>query len=132
MQEHGAGLSDLLLSRGYSYQRDAAVMAEIDQRITMCVRGDERLQFLDGLRVGEVVELDRVILRIEVDDRVGANSRLEHEIVVTGPTDRNRNGLVDILGWVLGVGEADVVGLRHGLARREIELVIARHELEAD
>jgi hypothetical protein len=33
-------------------------VAEIDDRIAMRVAGDERLQFLNGLRVGEVVELD--------------------------------------------------------------------------
>jgi hypothetical protein len=90
MQQHVVGLDDLLdLRRGHAGERDAVVVAEIDHRVAMHVGGDELLQFLHGLRVGEVVELDRVGLRIEVDDGVGADIGFEYEGVVARAADRN-------------------------------------------
>ena len=83
-------LDDLLdLRLGHAGERDAVVVAEIDHRVAMHVGGDELLQFLDGLRAGQVIELDRVGLRIEVDDCVGANAWLEKEVVVAGTADRH-------------------------------------------
>jgi hypothetical protein len=35
----------------------------------------------------EVIELDRIGLRIEVGHRIGADARVEHETVVAGATD---------------------------------------------
>ena len=40
-------------------------------------------------RVGEMIELEGVGLRIEIDDSVGANARLEHEIVVARAANRH-------------------------------------------
>ena len=53
-------------------------------------------------------------------------------MVVAGPADRNRDGLVLGLRGVLSVGNRDIVGLGHGLAGREVDLVVAGHEVEAD
>jgi hypothetical protein len=50
------------------------------------------------LSVGEVVEFDGVPARIEVDDGVGANARVEDEIVVAGSADRDRLGIAERLG----------------------------------
>ncbi len=117
---------DLLqLARGHAGQRDAVVMAEIDHCIAMRIGGDQRLQFLDCLRVGEVIKFNRVMLRIKVRNCVGANTRCEHEVVVAGPADRHRNSLVQILGGVLGVSDADIIGLGQRLAGRKIDLIVA-------
>ena len=90
MQENVTGLNDLLQFRGgCAGQCYAVVVAERDDRVAMRVRGHERLQFLYGLHVGELIEFDRVVLRIEVDDRVGADPRLEDETVIAGPAERD-------------------------------------------
>src|ERR1700722_20583885 len=84
----------LHLRGGHPRQYDAVVVAEIDQRIAMRIGGDERLQFLDGLHIGKVVELDRILLRIEVRNGVGTDARRENEMVVAVSADRNRDRLV--------------------------------------
>ena len=61
-------------------QRDAVVVAVFDDRVAVGVGRDERGQLLDILQVGEVFKLDRIGLRIEVDDRVGANAGREYGV----------------------------------------------------
>ena len=73
--------------RGHAGQRDAIGMAEIDHCVAMRVAGDERLQFLNILSVGEMVKLNRIVLRIKVRDRIGADARCEHEIVIPRAAD---------------------------------------------
>ena len=68
------------------------------------------------MSIGEVVQLYRVVLCIEVDDCVRADARFEDEIVVAGSADRHRHGLVHRPSGVLRVGDADIVRLRQGLA----------------
>ena len=69
MQQDVAGLDDVLqFGGGHAGDRDAVVVAEIDHRIAMRVGRDERQQFLNVLRIGEMIELDCVMLRIEIDD----------------------------------------------------------------
>ena len=88
MQKHVSRLNSMLqFWGGRARQGNGVVMAEIDQRVAMHISGDKRLQFLDGLRVGEVIELNRVLLWIEIDDGLRADARLEHEIIIAGPAD---------------------------------------------
>ena len=70
-------------------QRDAVVVAEFDDRVAMRVGADQCRRLLDILKVGEVVELDGIDPRVEVRDRVRADARLEHEIIVAGPAIRH-------------------------------------------
>jgi hypothetical protein len=48
-----------------------------------------------------MIELEHVVLRIEVDDRVGADAGGEDETVIARAADRHRNGLADVLGVLL-------------------------------
>src|ERR1700730_797080 len=58
----GGARQDLLrLGGSRAQQCDAVVVTEIDQCIAMRVGSNERLQFLDGLHVGEVIEFDRIV-----------------------------------------------------------------------
>jgi hypothetical protein len=133
MQQNVAGLYELLqFGGGGAGQRDAVVVTERDHRVAMRVSGDERLQFLHSLCVGEMIEFDRVVLWIEVDDSVGTDARLEDEVIVARPADRNRYGLVEILGGILRIGDADVVRLGQCLSGRQVHLIIAEREFEAE
>jgi hypothetical protein len=69
-------------------------VTKIDHGVAMRIGANERLHFLDCLRVVEMVELNRVLLWIEVHDRVSANTGLENKIVVAGTTNCDRDGLV--------------------------------------
>lgn len=90
MNQQVARLQYLLqLGGGHANNRNAVVMTEFDHRVAMRVGGDERLQLLRGLGVSKVIELDRVVVRIKVDDGVGTDARPEHEIVATRSTDRH-------------------------------------------
>jgi hypothetical protein len=73
----------LQLDGGHVGNRDAVVMAELDHRIAVRVRGDERRQLLRRLDIGEVIELDRVVLGIEVDDGVKADVAVSKTTTVT-------------------------------------------------
>ena len=70
-------------------------------------------------RRGELAEFGRVSLLIEVAG-VGTEARVEHEIVVAGPAERHRRGLVP--RDVLPVGcEGGLIALvREGLATRQV------------
>ena len=133
MQKDVAGLDKLLqLSWCFSRYRDAVVMTKIDHCIAMRVAGDERLQLLHRLRASEVIKLDSVLLRIEINDAVSAHTRRKYEIVTAGTANQNRNVLADVGAGVLSVGNADVVRLAQGLARREIDLILAECEAEIE
>src|ERR1700747_1680900 len=105
-------------------------MTKIDYGVAMRVAGDERLQLLHCLRASEVIKLDGVLLWIEINDAVSAHTRRKYEIVTAGTADQNRNVLADVGAGVLSVGNIDVVGLAQGLARREIDLIVAECEAE--
>ena len=79
----------ILLQEGGAHagNGDAVAVTELEHRVAMDVGGDRRRQLLHVLNVGEVVELDRVVLRIEVVDRLRALTRVEHERVVAGTAD---------------------------------------------
>ena len=64
------------------------MMTQINHRVAVHIRGDQRLQFFNGLRIGEVVELNRVLLRIEVADRLGARARLKDKMIIAGSANR--------------------------------------------
>ena len=126
VQQNVAGLYDLLqLWRGHASERDAVVMAEINHRIAMHIRGDERLQFLSGLYVGEVVEFERVLTQIEIGDGVGADAGREHEIIVAGSADGDRYSLAHIRGRILRVCEAHVIGLGDSLGCAKVGLSVS-------
>jgi hypothetical protein len=61
------------LSWCLSRYRDAVAVTKIDHGVTMRVRANEGLRFLDCLRVAEVVQLNRVKLWIKVFDRVSTD-----------------------------------------------------------
>jgi hypothetical protein len=61
---------------------DAIVVSEFDHGVAVRIGGDQRRQLLNGLNVGEVIELDCIGLWIQVEDCVGADARLEHECIV--------------------------------------------------
>ena len=133
MRDYVARLRELLQLRGgHAGNRDAVIMPEGDHCVAVRVGGDQRLQLLHGLRVGKVVKLDGVVLGIEVDDGVGSNAGLEHEIVIAGSADRHRHGLVHIHGRVLRVSESDAVGLGQSLTRCEVYLVAAEIEFKPE
>ena len=50
----------LQVARRHAGDGDAVAVSELDHRVAMRVGCDQRRQLLDGLNVGEVVELDRV------------------------------------------------------------------------
>ena len=133
MQQHVAGVDDLLQLRvGDASQRDTVIVAEINHRVAMRVGGDERLQFLNGLHIGEVIERERILLHIEIGDGVGADAGREDEIVVAWPADRHRDRLRHVRRGVLRIGGSHVVGLGQGLARRQIHLIAIGHKIETD
>jgi hypothetical protein len=120
VHDHVARLRELLhLDGGHIGNRDAVVIAESDHGVAMRIAGDQRFELLHALRIGEVVELNRVVRRIEVYDGVGADARLEHEIVVARPADANRSDLV-----VPGSGRW-IGNQRAGSRLREIEVAVA-------
>jgi hypothetical protein len=71
-------------SRADARNGDAIAVAEFKHRVAMRVGGDRRRKFLRVLDVGEMVKLDRFVLRIEVVDRLRAFTRMEHECVIAG------------------------------------------------
>jgi hypothetical protein len=74
--------------------RDAVAVPKFDHCVTVSVAGDEGCQLLHGLNIGKVVKLDDVLLRIEVENGVGADPRLKDELIVAGAADRDRYGLL--------------------------------------
>ena len=52
--------------------------------------------------------INRVLLGIEINNRIGADAWGEYEIVIAAPADRNRDGLLLRHSRVLRVGDADV------------------------
>ena len=133
MQQHVSGLDDVLQLRlGDVGQRDRVVVAEIDHRVAVRVGGDQRLQFLRGLHIGEVIELEHILLRVEIDDGVGADAGREHEMIAVRAADRHRDGLRRTRRRILRVGDGDIVGLGQRLAGRQIHLIVSGHEVEID
>ena len=63
-------------------------MTEINHRVAVRIGGDQRLQFLDSLRVCEMIELNRVLLRLKVGDRFLAYARLKDKMIVAGSAKR--------------------------------------------
>ena len=79
----------LQVARGHAGDVDAVAVPERDHRVAMRVGSDRCRQLLHIMHVGEVFKLDRVGLRIEVDDGVGADIGFEYEGVVARAADRN-------------------------------------------
>src|SRR5215471_16491225 len=75
---------------------DTIAVAELNHRVAMRVGSDRGSQFLHIMNVSELVELDRVVLWIEVVDRLRALARVEYKGVVAGATNRD--------GGRIGVG----------------------------
>ena len=77
----------VLLQEGRAHARngDAVAVAELEHRVAVHIRGDRRRQFLHVLNVGEVVELDRVVLRIEVVDRLRAFAGWNTKVSLPAP-----------------------------------------------
>jgi hypothetical protein len=88
VQENVAGLNDLLQLLGrHSVESNTIVVTKIDGGIPVRVGCDERLQLLDRLRVAEVIELNRVLLRVEIAHALSADARSEHEMIAISPSD---------------------------------------------
>ena len=81
----------ILLKEGRAYARngDAVAVTELKHRVVVRIGRDRRGQFLHIMNVGEVAELDRVVLRIEVVDRLRAFAGVEHECIIAGAADRD-------------------------------------------
>jgi hypothetical protein len=62
-------------------------MAKINNCVAMGVGRDQRLQLLNSLCIGGVIELDRVLLPIEVGDRLGTDARGKYEVIAIGAGD---------------------------------------------
>ena len=98
MQVHHALQMLLQIIRRHARERDAVIMPKLDHGVAMRVADDRRRQLLHRLHVGEVIELDRVLLRVEVDDGVGADAGVEDEIIVAGPADGDGDdGLTELV-----------------------------------
>jgi len=106
------------------------MIAKIDDCIAMSIGGDKRLQFLDCLHIREMVEFDRILLRIEVEDSVGTDAWRKDEIIIAGAADRHRDGLALVGRGILRIGETDVVGLCESLAGGEMNLVAVEIEFD--
>ena len=80
---------EILLQEGRAHagNGDAVAVTELEHRVAMHVGGDRGRQFLHVVNVGELVELDRFVLRIEVVDRLRAFTWVENESVVAGTAD---------------------------------------------
>jgi hypothetical protein len=88
VQKNVAGLDYLLqFARRHARQGDAIAVAEINHRIAMHVAGNERLQLLHRLCACKVIKLDGVLLRIEINNTVGAHTSRKDEIVTAGTAD---------------------------------------------
>ena len=79
----------ILLQEGRAHARngDTVAVTELKHRAAMHVGGDRGRQFLHVVKVGEVVELDRFVLRIEIGDRLRSFTWMESEGVVAGTAD---------------------------------------------
>ena len=89
MQQDVSGLDDMLqFSRGRASQRDAVVVPEVDDGVAMCVGRDQRLQFFDVLRIGKLIELDRILLPIEVAHRFRTDARGKYEVIAIATGNR--------------------------------------------
>ena len=76
----------ILLQEGRTHARngDTVAVTELEHRVAMHVGSNRGRQFLHIMNVGELVELDRVVLWIEVVDRLRALARVEYKGVVAG------------------------------------------------
>ena len=76
----------ILLQEGRTHARNGNTIAvpKLEHRVAMHVGSDRGSQLLHIMNVGELVELDRVVLRIEVVDRLRALARVEYKRVVAG------------------------------------------------
>jgi hypothetical protein len=87
MQMHEALQVRLQIARGRARDGGApVVMAGLYHRTAVRVTGDRRRQFLRILDVGDMLELDRVVLRVEVSDCLPKSSTLTS---VKSPSDRS-------------------------------------------
>src|SRR5262245_14050246 len=79
----------ILLQEGrtHALNGDTIAVAELKHRVVMHIGSNRGSQFLHIMNVGELVELDRVVLWIEVVDRLRALARVEHKRVVAGTAD---------------------------------------------
>ena len=115
-------------------ERDAVVVAEINHGVAMRIGAEVVQHIADAVDIAELVELDGiadiVALGIrdggEIHHRIGADAWMEHELVVTETTDRNRDGLRN-----RGIARiAHRIGLRQ--THQMIELGTAGGELPFD
>ena len=81
----------ILLKEGRAYARngDAVAVTELKHRVVVRIGRDRRGQFLHIMNVGEVAELDRVVLRISKLLTVCVPSPVEHECTDAGAADRD-------------------------------------------
>jgi hypothetical protein len=62
-------------------------MPKSNDCVAMDIGCDQRLQFLDVFSIGEVIELKRILLPIEVGHRLGPNARSKREAIAIGTGD---------------------------------------------
>jgi hypothetical protein len=69
-------------SRTHARDGDTIAVVELNHCVAMHVGSDRGSQILHIMNVGEVVELDRLVLRIEIVDHLRAFARMEHKSVL--------------------------------------------------
>ena len=80
----------LQLLRRPAHDREAIAVAELDHRVAVGVRRNQRHRLFHRLRVREVVELDGVMQRVEVLNGLYAHARPEHEVIAAADRGRRR------------------------------------------
>lgn len=80
----------LQLLRRPARDHEAIAVAELDHRVAVGVRRNQRHRLFHRLRVREVVELDGVMQRVEVLNGLCAHARPEHEVIATADRGRRR------------------------------------------
>ena len=85
----------IVLQEGRTHARngDTIAVAELNHRVAMHVGSDRGSQFLHIMNVNELVKLDRVVLRIEVVDRLRSFARVEYKGVVAGAANGDGGGI---------------------------------------
>ena len=80
----------LQVGRAHARNGDTVAVAELKHRVAMHVRSNRGRQFLHIMNIGELIELYRVVLWIEVVDRLRTPARVEYKGVVADTADGDR------------------------------------------
>jgi hypothetical protein len=78
VSEHG-----LELLRVHTGEGHTVIVAELNHRVALVIRGDQRRRLCQGLRTGEVIELDRIQPGIELADGIRDALRVLESVIAT-------------------------------------------------